>query len=535
MMQMESTTIRDWKLAAQHFEAGRYVEAASALMAVLARDPGSAQAWLALARVDIQASGVQHAYEHAMQAARFAPDDPRLLCDIADALLTVGAVLDALACIERASSVPAIPAVQQRIALHYQNLNQHDAALAWMERARAGGLNDLPARFCLAVQLMFHARNQEAESELDACAAAQAPMGRAMVQLAQLRKQTPASNHLDLLDSQLTRVASGSEDAAALEFARYKEFEDLGRYDEAWQSLERANATMQALLQHDSESERRTFDALTRCVDGLPPRPTGGGTGDGPTPIFIVGMPRSGTTLLDRMLGNHSQVRSAGELGTFRRSLERVANRFTRPMLDEGMVERLSRIEFAEVGRLYLGNSQWQARGRPFYTDKLPRNWLLVPLIQRAIPNARILHMVRDPLDVTFSNLRSYFGADYAYCYDMNCLADHYLRYRDMVARWHAASQGAMLDVSYTNLVADPDAELRRVFAFCGLPWESDCADLARNHEPVATLSATQVRGSIRTGLSERWRHYASHLEALQMRITDCNTAAMDVRNALQD
>lgn len=524
---MDPAVLRDWQQAAGHFAAGQYADAAAVLRTLLERDPGNAQASLALAQVGIRTGSPRETFRHASNAARDAADEPGLLCDIATALLTVGAAVPARECVERAAAAePAAPMLQQRIAMHWQNLNEHDTALAWMKRARADGLDDLPARFCLAVQLIFHGRMCEAEVELEACQEAIPPLGRAMVQLAQVRQQTAASNHLESLRDQLTRVSPGSEDAAALEFARYKEFEDLGRHEEAWASLARANATMHALLKHDPAAEARTFESLIKYADTLP-APRSNIQTDGPVPIFIVGMPRSGTTLLDRMLGNHSQVRSAGELGTFRRSLERAADHFTGHMLDEALVERLPHVDYAELGSMYLANSAWLARGRRFYVDKLPRNWLLAPLIGRALPQARILHLVRDPMDTAFSNFRSYFGPDYPYSYDLDCLAAHFLHYREIMAHWRRLLPDVLLDVSYARLVSEPESELRRVFEFCGLAWQAGCSDLERNDAPVATLSATQVRGGVREGFSHRWPRYGDHLTALRARI-DANTVAAD-------
>ncbi|HEX5488141.1 MAG TPA: sulfotransferase [Rhodanobacteraceae bacterium] len=512
---MNQTVVKDWERAARFFAEGQFEAARRTLQAMLAREPESAEAWLALARVDIQTGEVRHAADHALAAANLKPAAPRMLCDIAVALLTIGEVAAARDCLEHAAAAPpGDAATQQYLAMQYQNLGDHDAALAWMQRARASGLADPASRFCMAVQLTFHGRMADAEVELEHCATVHPPLGRAMAQLSQVRKQTPRHNHLALLERQLAEVPADSEDQAALEFARYKEFEDLGQYEDAWRSLRRANERMHARLRHDSAAERRTIEALRGQAAGLPPPRSP--RDDGPTPIFIVGLPRSGTTLLDRLLGNHSEVVSAGELGTFRRSLERVADRFTGPMLDQAFAERVSRLDLAEAGTLYLANSQWRAKGHRFYTDKLPRNWLLVPLILAAIPGARILHMCREPVAVAFSNYRSYVGADYPYCYDEDALISHYAEYRRSMRRWHALAPGALLDVSYRALVADPEAELRKVFDFCGLDWQPGCAELGRNAAPVATLSAMQVRGSIEPGMGERWRRYESQLARLR-------------------
>jgi tetratricopeptide (TPR) repeat protein len=512
---MSDTTLSDWQHAAQCFAQGRFADARAILEKMLGRDPHSAEAWLALSQVDIHSGEVQQAARHALAAARLQSGNPKTLIDIAAALLTIGEVLAARGCLGRAAALaPSEAALQQHLALQYQNLGDHAAALAWMERARASGMADPGHRFALAIQYTFHGRMADAEAELEQCVDLQPPFGQAMAQLSQLRRQTPERNHLDALARQLTEVQSGSVDHATLEFARYKEFEDLHRHAEAWQSLQRANSVMHARLNHDPVAERRTFEALASRMNALvrpPARQV-----EGAVPVFIVGLPRSGTTLLDRLLGNHPGVASAGELGTFKRGLERVANRFTGPMLDEAFVERIPRLDLVEAGDLYLANSQWRAQGARFYVDKLPRNWLLVPLIKFAIPQARILHLTRESIAVAFSNYRSYFGGDYPYCYDEVTLVSHYRQYRRRLRDWHALLPGEILDVSYEALVADTETEMRKVLAFCGLDWEPGCADLARNAGPVATLSAVQVRGRIQPGMADRWRNYAPQLASLR-------------------
>lgn len=525
MAAVSDISIADWQRAAQYFAQGRFADARVALEEILQRDSASAEAWLALAQVDIQVGNVSLAAQHALSAAILRPDDPKTLVNIAAALLTVGEVAAARDSLEQAAALaPREAALQQGLALQYQNLGEHDAALAWMERARGSGLADPAGRFALAIQLTFHGRLDAAEAELEHCASLRPPFGRAMAQLSQLRRQTRERNHLSVLGRQITEVEAGSVDHAALEFARYKEFEDLALYEDAWQSLQRGNKLMHSLLQHDSAAEQRTImqlrDQVARTATALSPRHAG------PQPIFVVGLPRSGTTLLDRMLGNHADVYAAGELGTFRRCLERVVDRFTGPMLDETFVQRLAQVDLAEAGALYLANSQWRAQGRRFFIDKLPRNWLLVPLIHAAIPDAKILHMVRDPIAVAFSNYRTYFGNDYPYCYDEDTLAKHYIEYRRTMHDWHTLRPGVMLDVSYRALVADPEGELRRVFEFCGLDWQPDCADLAHNQRPVATLSAVQVRGAIDTGMGGRWRHYEKHLARLREHISLADQAS---------
>jgi len=167
-----------------------------------------------------------------------------------------------------------------------------------------------------------------------------------------------------------------------------------------------------------------------------------------------------------------------------------------------------------------LAQTQWRAKGKKFFIDKLPRNWMLAGMIRRALPQARILNLVRDPMDVCFSNFRALLGDAFNYSYDLDALAQHYLQYRHVVAHWHHAMPGAILDVDYGELVKDPERVVREVFDFCGLEWESGCSDLARNKSTVATLSMAQVRDAVHTRSFEEWRPYEKHLDNLKRTIT---------------
>jgi tetratricopeptide (TPR) repeat protein len=390
--------------------------------------------------------------------------------------------------------------------------------LALLDRAIAAGLDNPDIRYMRSVQLTFNGRTSEAEAELEACLRGGTSYGRAAVTLARLRKQTPQSNHLELIRARRARAMPRSEDHAALEFALYKELEDLGDHAAAWDALERGNALMAALLQHEPAREHALVDGLISATRNLLIAAPAAQM-DGVQPIFIVGMPRSGTTLLDRILGNHRDITSAGELGDFARQVRWASDHVSNLPLDETILARLGDLDLGELGRRYLLQTRWRAKGSPFFVDKLPINYLWAGLIAKALPGARILHLVRDPMDVCFSNYRAYFGKGYAYSYSLDGLAQQYLDYQRLMRHWHEVAPGRIMDVSYERLTHDSEAMARDVFDFCGLEYEPGCLDLGRNKTPVATLSAMQVRTGIGQAAFGEWRRYASQLTGLQQRL----------------
>lgn len=510
---MNASSDRHWNRAQRYLGEGNPDAARVCLDSVLLRNPDHVPAHLALSDIAWEQDRVRASEQHAQDAARYLADDEKLIVATSGALLRVGDVVGARACLDHSvlASSRSTP-VLLHVAGQRGALNENAEALAQYDRAMAAGAEGPDVHFQRGAQLIFNGRLQEAEHEMRECVRQNPRYGRAWQELSRLRKQTPADNHLDELARVLPLMASGSYEHASIEFARYKELEDLGRYEEAWAALARGNALMYARHHHDPAYTERLFANLARVctADFLKPI---NGVHSGPQPIFIIGMARSGTTVLDRLLGNHSQIASVGELDDFGRQVRWVADHVT--TLDETVIERLPNLDYAELGRRYLAQTQWRAGAKPFFTDKLPRNWMLAGIIARALPQAPILHMVRDPMDVCFSNFRALFADAFAHIYDLEALASHYLVYRRTMAHWHTALPGRILDVAYADLVQDPESTLRRVLTFCGLSWENGCADLTRNRGAVNTLSAAQVREPVHSRFVDSWRRYERQLAPL--------------------
>lgn len=515
MYSMSDSIERRWSRAQRYLAEGQIAAARVALEALLQREPGHLQAMLALSGVARAEGRIRDATACALAVAQNLPADGSLAVDTAEALRQLGETVVARCCLDHPALAQTNDGpVLMHMAIVRKLLGEHAEALALFNRAAAAGMGTADFRFERAQELMSNGRADEGQAELRTCLRLAPCHGQAALMLSRARRQTPQDNHLDDLRRRLQEVERGSEDHGTLEFALYKELEDLGRYDEAWDALASANAIIYARQQHDSEYSWRLFDSLIeRCTPGF--LQAGGVAHDGPQPIFIVGMPRSGTTLLERVLSNHSQVASAGELNEFGLQLRWEANH--RITLDEHVVQCLPELDYARIGHRYLEQTQWRAQGARFFIDKMPRNWMLAGLIHRALPQARILNLVRDPMDVCFSNFRTLVMGDLLpWGYDLHALAQHYLQYCRVLDHWHAAMPGQVLDVPYSELTRNPETTTRKVLEYCGLAWEEGCSDITRNKAAVATLSLSQVREPIHTRFFEEWRHYERQLQPLR-------------------
>ena len=506
---------RLWKRAERYLNENQIAAARVTLESLAQEAPQNIDVHLILGGIAWDEDRVRDATRHALDAAKMLPDDELLIADVVAALLQAGETVAARKALDHPAFARTreIAALARASSFRYK-LAEHAEALALLDRAKSLGANGAEFRFSRGMQLVFNGRMKEAEAELDAALRMPNAPARATLELARLHKQTPQRNHLDDLARRIKTVAQDSEEHAAIEFARYKELEDLGRYDEAWDALAHANAMMYARHSHDPAASRRLFGRLTDICTPEFLRPADV-VHEGAQPIFIIGMPRSGTTVVDRLLGNHPDVTLAGELDDFALQMRWAADH--QATLDDTVLDRLDGIDYAGLGRRYLDQTQWRAHGKRYFTDKLPRNWMVAGLIAKSLPQARIVHLVRDPMDVCFSNFRVMFADAFAHIYDLDALASHYREYRRVMAHWHAAMPGRIMDVVYSDLVRDPETTMRAVLAHCGLEWDPACVDLTLNESAVATLSTAQVREPIHARALQEWRRYERQLEPLRI------------------
>ena len=391
------------------------------------------------------------------------------------------------------------------------NLNDHEGALRCAQAAVAAAPNSVAARMVRAQVLGHFGRTAEAADDFAWVLKRVPAAASAWWGLARLRRQTQHDNHVAAL-RKLLASSTKPLDAAIAGFALHKELDDLGDVDGAWRALGLACKAKRSTLRYDSDDTRGLVDDLVASPFGMPAPPRDAAAN---VPVFIVGMHRSGTTLLEQLLDASAQVRGVGELYDFTSAMRYATDHHCKGVVDRTIVERSRDVDFAEVGKRYLDGMAWRLGEERFFTDKLPSNFLNIGFICRALPQAKILHMARDPVETCFSNLRELFSDANPYSYDQLELADYYVQYRRLMAHWHDACPGRILDVDYAELTRDPEAVMREVAAFCGIDYIDAMSDPRSSTRAVSTASAVQVRDRVVRREIPKWAPYARHLRPL--------------------
>jgi tetratricopeptide (TPR) repeat protein len=372
-----------------------------------------------------------------------------------------------------------------------------------------------------AASLKFLGRFTEAEAAYEACIRSDPRFWRAHSALAATRRQTPEHNHVDRLQRLITAGPLEPDAELHLRHALAKELEDLDREDEAFAHLLAGNARKHAATGYRFERDQRLFDVVMRLFPEVLPVPHHEDlTGDqiARAPIFVVGMPRTGTTLVERILSSHSQVASAGESQNFAVLLKRACRTPLAQVLDEATLAQSMHVDLQELGRDYVARTRPAGQSQPRFIDKMPLNFFYLGHIARALPAANIVVLRRHPLDTGLSNFRQLFATGvsyYDYARDLRDIGRYYAQFDRLIAHWQATLPGRVHEVWYEALIADQRAETERLLAHCRLPWEEACLHFERNVSAVATASAVQVRQPLYASSVGRWRRFERHLQPL--------------------
>lgn len=498
---------------------GRVVEARAVAESLVAVDRADPEAQFLASEARSADGDMEGALEAIVSAVAAAPAQIALRLKHADVLLGLGRRAEAGAVAEAAGVLAGNDAQSLcSIAGIFTRSEDPQRANLWFARALAIQPRMPAALHGVATTEFFLGQFERAEEHLDQLLDIVPRFGHACYLRATLRTQTAERNHVEDLKQRAAQVGQDAASKASILFALAKELEDLTRFPESFAALSEGAALKRSTLRYDAAGERAAISSIAEVYDPGALASIPDGTAE-PGPIFIVGMPRTGTTLVERMLGHGQEVHPAGELLDFGIALSSaVRPRLARdPSLSPA--RHSLQLDFAALGRRYLASARAAAGGARRFIDKMPINFMYCGLILKALPGARIVHLVRDPMDTCYAVYKTLFQQAYHFSYDLTELADYFVTYRALMRHWHRVCPGQILDVHYERLVGDTEPQARRLLSWCDLPWRDEVLQPAENPAPSTTASAAQIRQPVHRRSVQKWRRYAAELEPLRRRL----------------
>ena len=361
-------------------------------------------------------------------------------------------------------------------------------------------------------------RTREAIDSYRAAAAARPRFGDAYWSLANLKTYRFTEAEIARMRADEAAARIGLEDRYHLCFALGKALEDRAEYAESFEYYARGNALKKNECRYRPEPlERNARLQAEVCTRDFFSARQGVGC-DSPAPIFIVGLPRSGSTLLEQILASHSKVEGTMELADILRMVQDLQGRETKDSIPRypGILAELKPDEFKRLGEKYLADTRVYRTGKPFFIDKMPNNFRHLGLIHLILPNAKIIDARRDPLACCFSNYKQLFASGQQFTYSVEDITRYYRMYVDLMAHWDQALPGKVLRIHHENVVEDLESNVRRILEFCNLDFEPACVDFHKTERRVHTASSEQVRQPINREGIDRWRNFEPWLGPLK-------------------
>ena len=448
-----------------------------------------------------------------LRKALEAGDEARAYAQLARALSHLHRPIEAREAAEQALVYGASDAhTLDTIGVVLSRAGLHEQALEPFARAVAETPDNASFQFNYAASLQFSGRFAEADAAYRRAFALDDTAFRALAAIPHLQKQTQEANLVDDLTQAFARTADATH-RLHIGHALAKTFEDLGDYQQSLHWLTTAKEGVKHKAAAAASRDQALFAAAARTL-GLAAQSGGGDA------IFVVGLPRTGTTLTERILTSHPEIKAAGELGDFGLLIKRAAKTRSPFVLDPETFDAATELNLAPVGAAYLeGVAKRIGAGR--FVDKMPLNALYAGLILRALPDARVICLKRNPMDACLSNYRQLLAgagaSSYDYTFDLETTAAYYAGFEKLGAHWRAnLPADRYTEVRYEDLVADLETQARRLIDFVGVPWDARCIAFHENVSPVATASSVQVRSPLYASAIGRWRRYGDALAPLR-------------------
>ncbi|MFK7975973.1 MAG: sulfotransferase [Halioglobus sp.] len=524
-----NTNVKDaFNAARGAMQAEDYRTAHQLCLSILKADPTFADAWFFCAVIAASNGLPAKAIEILDRALGLAPSNPEYHAEKGKHLLALHELEQAIHHANLAwKEAPEQLPVLNTLGTVFSRAGEHASALLCYEKAihllgHREGKSSLPPQwiaelhFNHAASLQFSGRFAEAQESYEAAITLAPNYFKAHSSLSTVRHQSEDDNHLARLDG-LKDAAKTPQDQLHLGHAIAKELEDLGQYEAALDSLIWAKEKQKECTGYHFDEDLALFSAIKEIYSVQNCQPFEA-TCSSSEPIFIVGMPRTGTTLVEQILASHSNVFAAGELQNFPLQVKKATQTTSPDVLDLETLITSEKIDRASLGDAYLQSTRPRTGHTKHFIDKLPINFMYLGAIARALPNAKIICLRRDPMDTCLSNYRQLFALDfkhYHYNYDLLACGQYFVEFDKLMQHWQTVLPNRIHEVQYEELVNAPEQTAKALVSHCQLDWEPACLEFHTRKTAVATPSAVQVRQGIYQSSVNRWQRYGNALDPL--------------------
>lgn len=494
-----------------------YVKAHGYCVKIIEFQPNHADAYFLLGMIHCEIGQIKKAIKLIQKALSFQVV-PEYLAHLAKCYSLVGDMASVLNVVQDIPvDIISKPLTLDTLGVALSRVGDHTKALAYFEKALKLEKHNPGFYYNFGVSSKFAGLFQQAKKAFNQAIVLEPKYYQAHFALSDLGGITQSSNHIERLQA-LVDDNIHPDNLLHLGHALAKEYEALGEYGQSIAMLNRVKSNKARTMSYQFSDDKALFSYLKNIDNSIS---TSGQGCDSKRPIFILGMPRSGTTLVERILSNHSQVNSCGELQDFGVAVKELTNTQSKKVLDVETLKAAQQLDFKALGERYIKTTSVVSGDTAHFIDKLPFNFFYVDLITKALPNAKIICLLRDPMDTCIGNYRQLFSINspyYSYAYSLTTIGQFYTEFFELVNQYAQQNTANFMMLNYQELVAEPREKVTELLGFCDLEWQEQCLHAETNTAPVSTASKVQVREPINAKSIDRWkkfRPYTDELEAL--------------------
>ncbi len=500
----------------------------------------SADGWFATSFLAFQLRDATQALSAIKKAISIEPNEPKWQVHKAHSQLLSGDKSSALITVSTLKTILEKNKTQDaqfcaEFALVLNKLSNYQDAIEYYQQAIALAPSNGELYFNLASMQRYLGENYNAEVNLNWAISLNANDHEAYLQRASLRKQSKEDNHIEQLKLLLAEGITHPVGKAQICYALAKELEDVADYPASFEYLALGANTKRENMKYELKNDLTTLAKITEVFDEAffakksHHHQNQKCSNSNEQAIFVLGLPRTGSTLIERIISSHSQVESAGELNDF--ALQMMAQ--VKALVSEqttiapksrlALIELTQTLDFKALGDAYIKNTEEHHASGNKFIDKLPLNSLYVGLIHLALPKAKIIHVRRNPLDTIYAMYKQLFTSGYPFSYDLSELTQYYIEHHKLMDHWQKVIPNVIHQVNYEDVLTNVANEAKRLINYCQLDWQDQCVDFHQNKAPSTTASASQVREKIYTSSAGKWRHYSQELEQVKLQLTQAS------------